>query len=180
MRPPRLETARLLLRGHTADDFPAMAAMWADPVVVRFISGVPSTTEDTWSRLLRFVGQWSVSGFGYWAVTAKDDGRYVGDVGFADYRRALEPPIDGMLEAGWVLATAEHGKGYATEAVSAILAWSDRTFPARRTAAIFNPDHAVSIHIARKLGFGEDVIGTYRGGPTLILTREPRQERGAA
>jgi RimJ/RimL family protein N-acetyltransferase len=171
MTPPTLETARLVLRAHTEADFPAMAAMWADPEVVRFITGTPSTPEETWARLLRFAGQWTVSGFGYFAVTAKEDGRYVGDVGFADYRRAVEPPIDGLPEAGWVLRTADHGKGFATEAVGAILDWADRTLDAARTVAIFHPEHAASIRVARKLGFGGEVLGTYRGGPTLILTR---------
>lgn len=169
--PPRLESARLILRGHTEADFPAMAAMWADPTVVRFISGAPSTPEETWSRLLRFAGQWAISGFGYWAVTAKDDGRYVGDVGFADFRRAVEPRIDGLPEAGWVLATAEHGKGFASEAATAILAWADGVLRAPRTVAIFHPDHAVSIRVARKLGFGGDVLGIYKGAGTLILSR---------
>lgn len=169
--PPRLETARLILRGHTEADFDAMAAMWADPIVVRFISGTPSTPEETWSRLLRLSGQWSISGFGYWAVTAGDDGRYVGDVGFADFRRAIEPSLDGLPEAGWVLVPREHGKGFASEAAAAILAWADATLPVDRTVAIFHPDHAASIHVARKLGFGGDVLGTYKGAATLILSR---------
>ena len=98
----------------------------------------------------------------------------------ADYRRALEPPIDGLPEAGWVLAAAEHGRGFATEAVGAILGWADRALAADRTVAIFHPDHAASIRVARKLGFGGDVLGTYKGGPTLILSREARRERSAA
>lgn len=180
MTPPRIETARLVLRAHTEADFPAMAEMWADPAVVRFISGTPSTPEETWSRLLRFVGQWSVSGFGYFAATARDDGRYIGDVGLADYRRAVEPRIDGLPEAGWVLRTAEHGRGFATEAVGALLAWADGALPHDRSVAIFHPDHTASIRVARKLGFGGDVVGTYRGAPTLILSRPRAGTRGEA
>ncbi len=50
---PTLETARLTLRPHRLDDFDAHAALWADEDVVRFITGVPSTREQSWSRMLR-------------------------------------------------------------------------------------------------------------------------------
>lgn len=40
-----LETERLILRPHRVEDFPDVAALWADPVVVRHISGVQSTPE---------------------------------------------------------------------------------------------------------------------------------------
>lgn len=43
MGSPIIETERLILRAHRLDDFPALAAMWGDPVVARFISGQPST-----------------------------------------------------------------------------------------------------------------------------------------
>ncbi len=36
-----LETERLILRGHTRDDFAAFAAMWGAPDVTRFIGGKP-------------------------------------------------------------------------------------------------------------------------------------------
>ncbi len=38
---PILETERLRLRGHRRDDFAASAAMWADPIVTRYIGGKP-------------------------------------------------------------------------------------------------------------------------------------------
>jgi len=50
---PILETERLRLRGHRLDDFPASAAMWADPVVTRHTTGKPQTREEVWLRLLR-------------------------------------------------------------------------------------------------------------------------------
>jgi RimJ/RimL family protein N-acetyltransferase len=43
---PILETDRLRLRAHTAEDFAASAAMWGDPDVTRFIGGRPFTREE--------------------------------------------------------------------------------------------------------------------------------------
>lgn len=38
---PLLLTERLRLDAHTLDDFDSLAAMWADPEVVRYIGGTP-------------------------------------------------------------------------------------------------------------------------------------------
>ena len=67
---PVLETPRLLLRPHTLDDFPATFAMWSDPEVVRFIGGRPFTREEAWARLLRYVGHWTMLGYGMGAGPA--------------------------------------------------------------------------------------------------------------
>ena len=50
---PVIETERLILRGHRIDDFPSYAAMWAEPVVTRFIGGAPLSEEDAWAKFLR-------------------------------------------------------------------------------------------------------------------------------
>src|SRR5437588_4580464 len=107
---PILETERLKLRGHQIDDFPECAAMWADPKVTRHIRDKPFTEEETWKRLLRFVGHWAVLGFGYWAVLEKQTGKFLGEVGFADYKRDLKPSLAGMPEIGWVFASHSHGR----------------------------------------------------------------------
>src|ERR1700683_3795866 len=116
---PVLETERLKLRGPPLDDFPKFAAMWADPNVCRYIGGKPLNEEESWTKFLRYAGHWSLLGFGYWAVQEKSSGNFVGEIGFADYKRELEPSLKGEPEIGWVLASAAHGKGYATEAVRA-------------------------------------------------------------
>src|ERR1700730_13663720 len=116
---PVLESERLKLRGHRLEDFVHCAAMWADPEVARYIGGKPHTEEESWARLLRYVGHWSLLGFGYWVVEEKATGNFVGEIGFADYKRDLEPWFKGVPEIGWVFASHAHGRGYATEAVRA-------------------------------------------------------------
>jgi len=90
---PVIETTRLILRGHRLDDFPDCAAMWADPIVTRHIGGRPFTEEETWARFLRYVGHWSVLGFGYWAIEEKDTATFVGELGFADFKRDIRRSI---------------------------------------------------------------------------------------
>ena len=74
---------------------------------------------------MRYRGLWPVLGYGYWAVEETASGRFVGDVGFADFHRVLEPSIRGVPEMGWVLAPEVHGNRYASEAVTAALHWLD-------------------------------------------------------
>ncbi len=122
---PILETERLKLRGHRLDDFTHSAAMWADPTVTRHIGGKPLTEEESWARLLRHVGHWALLGFGYWVAEEKATGNFVGEIGFADYKRDLEPSLKGVPEIGWVLASPAHGRGY-TEALRAVVALGRR------------------------------------------------------
>jgi RimJ/RimL family protein N-acetyltransferase len=47
-------------------------------------------------------------GFGYWVAEEKETGKFVGEIGFADYKRNLEPSLKGVPEIGWVLAGHAH------------------------------------------------------------------------
>lgn len=179
---PIIDTARLTLRGHALGDFPDCAAMWADPEVTRHIGGRPFAEEEVWARLLRYAGLWALLDFGYWVVRERASGRFVGEAGLADYHRELTPALDGAPEVGWALASWAHGRGYATEAVAAALAWSDAHFAARRlvdpratptrTVCIIAPGNGASIHVAEKCGYRPEAPARYRGQPTLVFERE--------
>ncbi len=168
---PSIDTERLTLRGHRLDDFADSLALWSDPEVTRHIGGRPSTEEEVWARLLRYVGHWSLLGFGYWVVREKGSGRFVGEVGFADFHRDMDPPLGPAPEAGWVLAPAAHGKGYATEAARAALAWGEARLGWARTVCIIDPENAPSLRVADKCGFREIHRATYKGGPAVVFAR---------
>lgn len=168
---PVIETARLRLRAHRADDHAECLAIWSDPEVTRYIGGRPFTSEEVWKRLLQYVGLWSLLGYGYWAVEEKATGRYIGDIGFADFKRELEPSLHGMLEFGWVLAPHAHGQGYASEAVTAAVAWGEQHFSTLRAVCIISPENAPSIRVAEKAGFQRWQDTTYHGSPTIVFSR---------
>ena len=169
---PAIETDRLVLRAHAVEDFPDCLALWTDPEVTRFIGGKPSTREEVWARLLRYAGHWALLGFGYWVVAEKATGRFLGEVGFADFKREIEPSLDGMPEIGWVLASHSHGRGYATEAVRAALAWGEGHFGPIRTACIIAPENGPSIRVAERCGYREFRRTTYKDQPTIMFVRE--------
>lgn len=169
---PRIETPRLVLRGHAAADFPASAAMWSHPDVVRHILGRPSTAQESWFRVLRHAGQWVISGFGYWLVARRDTGEFVGEVGFGQFLRELPLP-DGAAEqpeAGWVMAPAAFGQGFATEAMAAALDWMDTSRQDPSTRCMIAVENAASIKVAHKLGYRP--AGQTRDGQGEVLLFE--------
>jgi RimJ/RimL family protein N-acetyltransferase len=168
---PTLETARLILRGPALEDFAASLAMWSDPIVVRYFGRPGFNQEEVWARLLRYVGHWTLLGYGYWVVVEKATGRFVGEVGFGDFHRDIEPTLEGTPETGWCLAPWAHGQGFATEAVKASLLWGDAHFGPIQTACIIVPENVPSLRVAEKSGYKETCRATYKGQPTWILYR---------
>ncbi len=166
-----IRTARLRLSPHGLADFEDSAALWADPEVVRYISGKPSTLEESWSRLHRYVGHWTLLGFGYWAVREAASGRFVGEVGFADFKREMTPSFDGAIEAGWVLAPSAHGQGFATEAMTAALTWARALRPGGRTTCMIDPANAASIRVAERCGYQRFADGEFRGSVLALFER---------
>ena len=171
---PTLETERLILRAHTVADFDRYAEMWMEPDVVRFIGGAPFSREDSWSRFLRHAGVWHHMGFGFFAIEEKATGQFVGEAGFHDLHRAMQPSLDGTLEAGWGLMSSGQGWGYATEAMTAAIDWGAGAFPERRMTCIIDPDNLPSLRVAGRLGFEEMVRTSYHDAPIVMFERQPK------
>lgn len=169
---PIIETKRLKLRPYKLEDFIDCAMMWADPIVTRHIGGQPSSEQQTWVRMLSYLGHWSLMNFGFWAIEEKETGHFVGEIGFADFKRDIEPPIKGMPEIGWALVSSKHGKGYATEALKAATAWGDSRFGVVRTACLIDPENLTSIRVAQKCGYRQFQRAICKGKPTIIFTRD--------
>jgi RimJ/RimL family protein N-acetyltransferase len=168
---PTIETERLTLRPHTVDDFEDYQALWSDEDIVRFIGGAPSTREQAWARLLRVAGMWHHMGFGFLAIEEKQSGRFIGEAGFLEMRRDMQPiTTEGTLETGWALLAAAQRRGYATEALQALIAWAEKRFPSKPMTCIIDPENAASLRVAEKLGFREAGRSNYNG-EIILLSR---------
>lgn len=171
---PIVETERLRLRGHRYEDFPHCVAMWSDPNVTAFITGKPSTEQQTWARLLAYIGHWAVMGFGYWVVEEKLSNEFVGELGFADFKRDIDPSMTGLPEVGFALASRFHSKGYATEALRAALSWADANLRHEKTVCLISLENAASIRVAEKCGYNVFDRKLYNEKPALFLSRATR------
>lgn len=166
---PELRTERLVLRGHGPEDFGDMVVLWSDPEVVRFIGGRPSTAEETWGRLMRYGGFWPLLGHGFWTIR-DHEGRFVGEGGLLNARRDLDPPFGETPEMGWALTPAAQGKGYAREALAAVLTWAAGE-GIGRTVCLIEPANTPSIRLAGKLGFTEYARTRYHGAEVVLFER---------
>lgn len=145
--------------------------MWSDPNVTKFISGRTSTEQQTWIRLLSYVGHWALMDFGYWAIEEKGSNDFVGEVGFADFKRDVSAAMQDAPELGIALASRFHGKGYATEAVRAALAWADANLRFTRTVCLANTQNPASLRVLAKCGYEAFDRGVYNDQPVLFLAR---------
>jgi len=171
---PVIETPRLRLRGFRAGDLDAQWATMTDPEVYRHLGGVAATREETWRKILGSPGLWALLGYGYWVAERRQDGAYLGQVGFADFKRDMTPSIEGIPEMGWIMAREAQGQGYATEGVLAALGWADEALGGGEIVAIISHDNAASIRIAEKGGFSSREEATYKGEPILLFRRPAR------
>lgn len=169
---PTLETDRLILRAHTRTDFEPCFKMWSDPRVTEYIGGKPSTEQETWFRLMRYLGHWPLLGFGFWAAEEKQSGQFIGEMGFADFKREMTPSIQGVPELGWALRSEFHGKGYATEALKKIITWSQQQYSWKKTVCIINPENKISIRVADKCGYTLMCQAEMGGKPILLFERK--------
>lgn len=173
---PCLETPALRLRGPRPADLAAAFALHQQPAFYRYLGNKPGDEETTWRRLLAQMGHWAMLGYGSWAIEEKATSRFVGTVGFFDMQRDLTPSLKGNPEAGWVLDPRLHGRGYASQALQAALAWADEHLPASRTTCIIDPDNEASLRLARKFGYQEFARSPYQGQEIILLERRRPQQ----
>jgi RimJ/RimL family protein N-acetyltransferase len=171
---PLIETERLRLRSFRESDLGAWADCLGDPGVVRFLGANPFSREDTWRRMMLACGLWDVLGYGYWAVERRREGDLIGQVGFADFKRDMQPSIEGQPEMGWIFMPHAQGQGYALESVRAALSWAEVSLPGREIPAIIDEANFASIRVAERAGFEGPEPATYRDAPILLFRRQAK------
>lgn len=143
----QLHTARLVLRPLDAGDVAVLVALWVDPAVTQFMGGprdgphVRQSFED--DLLAGFADP-----FHWWTVVEKASGRVVGMCGL--HRK----DVDGReeIELTYVFAADAWGRGYATEAASALRDDAFGRLGLSRLIALVHPENAASARVAEKLG----------------------------
>jgi RimJ/RimL family protein N-acetyltransferase len=148
------ETDRLLLRRWRAEDRESLAAIHADPEVMRYIgSGAVLGRGFSDDLLGRFEREWDTRGFGLWAVTLRSAGPDAPLLGFCGLTVPMFlPSVPSAVEVGWQLAREAWGFGYATEAAFAALEFGFQEHAIEEIVAIINPENERSLRVATRLG----------------------------
>lgn len=102
-----------------------------------------------------FLGSWELRGYGMFAV--EHAGAFVGRVGIYHPADWPEP------ELGWSLAAHAWGRGFTTEAASAVKDWVLSTFGWPRLVSFIAKENIRSQRVAEKLGAVRDGPITLRG-----------------
>ncbi len=118
--PPALRTERLLIRAWRDDDVDAAAALNADPRVMEFFPSVVAPA-DTAAQIAGTRARLADTGYGFLPVEVVGGASFVGMVGLVVPR--FEAHFTPAVEIGWRFAAAHWGRGYATEAARAVLAY---------------------------------------------------------
>ena len=114
-----LVTERLMLRPWWDDDFERLAAIHADPDVMKSLGGTRSRVQSD-VALARMMAQAMNDGFGPWAVEAPRIAPLIGLVGLRRVAGGL--PCAPCVEIIWRIGKPWWNQGYATEAARAAIA----------------------------------------------------------
>jgi RimJ/RimL family protein N-acetyltransferase len=142
-----IETDRLVLRRFVDADRQAVARWNADPEFTRHLRGV-QTREQSTARFDRWQRHWDEHGFGLLAVTWKETGQLIGRAGPQFHRAWVQDP-----EVGWALDPVWWGRGIATEAGAASVAWAFGELGYARVVSITTEENLASRNVMAKLGF---------------------------
>jgi RimJ/RimL family protein N-acetyltransferase len=118
-----------------------MVAVLADPGLYEFTGGEPPSEADLVARYAR---QTSRAEWLNWIARERSSAAAVGTV-----QATLRPD---EAELAWVVGASAQGKGYATEATGAVIAWL-RENGIEAFVAHIHPAHAASSAVASRLGF---------------------------
>ena len=146
--PPPIATPRLRLNPLRVDDADAMAGVLAGPALYRFTGGEPPTSDALRRRYAAQVTGVSPDGterWLNWIVRLVAGGHAIGFVQATVTRDGREADI------GWVIGVPWQGRGYASEAVAALVAWLRESGIAEVTAHI-HPEHEASARVAARAG----------------------------
>lgn len=146
---PILTTARLTLRPFAPGDLDALAAIYADPEVMRSIKGGTRTRERTAADIATYGAEWRDEGHGVWAVMETATGELLGMCGFV-----------ARAELGYIFGRFAWGRGIATEAASACLRFGFERLDYDVIGAGALKVNGASLRILEKLGM-RPVPNTY-------------------
>jgi len=142
-----IETPRLILRHLTLDDVGDLAAIYADPVVMKYFPSL-QTHEETKAKLEQTIDIYQQHGFGLWATIYKSDRKLIGRCGL------ILQLINGQqeIEIGYLIAKEYWHQGLATEAAKAIKDYGFEKIGTNRLISLISPENIASQKVALKVG----------------------------
>lgn len=176
MTGPVLTTKRLELWQPQVDDLADLFELTLAEETRRFLGSFIPSEMDSFARLLRNAGSWSLYGYGTFMVRRKGEAQIIATCGVFRSHRGFgaELRLDNVPEAGWIVHQDHWGQGVAREAVEAALAWFDASHGPQRIACMIEEGHKASEALAGQLGFAEYARHQGEDGARLVLYERAR------
>lgn len=148
-----VRTERLVLREFRQTDFDALLPFHSDPDNVLYVPFEARTPEQMQVALDKKIAGTTLTGPGDHLDLAAvlHDGTLVGDL--VVMLHAIE---HGTVEVGWIFDPAHGGRGYATEAVRAMLDLVFGDLGARRVVASVEARNGASIRLCERVGMRQE------------------------
>ncbi len=146
--PETISTERLTLSPFTPDDIASLMRICTNVETMRWIGPVYKNDNDAYWQIAQFTGHWAHHGRGVYAVRAAD-GRAIGWCGI------FRPPLFPVDEIGYLIDAGQSGKGYASEAVCAVVAaWKAAPDgePYEHLVSFIHPSNTSSVRLADRVG----------------------------
>ncbi len=145
----RLETPRLVLREYTEDDTAAVLAYQSDARYLRYYPWDERTLDDAQRFVQQFIDWQAESPRRRFqlAVLLRKSGALIGSCGV---RR--KPDDDTEADIGFELSPEHWGRGYATEAATAMADFAFRELGVRRLSSWCIVENVASARVLEKLG----------------------------
>jgi RimJ/RimL family protein N-acetyltransferase len=149
-----IDTERLRLRPFNRGDVDAVYSYRSRPDVAEFLFDQPMSHEECAEAVRSRAGQVAFTGEGdkiLLAVERKDDDRLIGEVSLI-----WRSVADQQAEVGYILHPDAHGRGYATEAALALLAFAFGQVGIHRVYARCDARNLASARVMARLGMREE------------------------
>jgi RimJ/RimL family protein N-acetyltransferase len=158
--PARVETARLIMAVPKPREAAEVFERYArDPDVTRYL-GWPThqAVTDTEGFISFSTSQWGTEGMGPYLIRSRENGMLLGSTGLG-LANTRQPDNPHRAMTGYVLARDAWGKGYATEALRAMVHVA-RGMGIVSLSALCHPEHQASVHVLEKCEFARDLRWT--------------------
>jgi RimJ/RimL family protein N-acetyltransferase len=163
-----LETTRLFLRPLNENDIDSIFAMRRDREVMRYIREPQTDRAEavSWTNLVS--SRWRDERIGFCAVIEKASARFAGWCGLWRLKET------GETEVGYAIVREFWGRGYASEAAAAFLAYGFDQLRVEKVVAVAVPENAGSRRVMEKIGMHFDYVGEFYGRRLVhySITRE--------
>lgn len=151
---PTLETSRLALVEVTPEHAPALFHILANEDVTRFYGMNPLRAQhDALNIIASFKQTYDTQQGIRWGIIIRDSGTFIGTLGLNHLSLYSK-----KAEIGFELDPAHWRRGYAAEAIQAVLEYAFETLALHRMGAVTFLENEASVQLLTRLGFEEEGI----------------------